>query len=291
MREWSAAERERLRELKSLFVSESKRGRTDPYWNSLHDLELYDQSFARRILWKWQKVWQELNQRSITIPSGLRVLDWGAGSGVASESFVDAGNDIREHFIWDHSPLSREFCQKKFPQAQQWRGQEFDVLLLSHVLNEQKRNSEIEALLAKAKWILWVEPGSREVSRQLSSIRDQFQDTHCAVAPCPSADHRCGVLLAGREKDWCHTFTHAPSAVHQSREWRLFARDCEIDLRRVPLSYWVAVRRDEMTAHYVNPVREYVLGASESLKGKRERVLRCGAENQVEWLDRKIASD
>ena len=72
------------------------------------------------------------------------------------------------------------------------------VLVVSHVLNEldEIARADLAALCRRAETILWVEPGTHEVSRALGNWRERLRAEGLQpVAPCPHAA-ACGVLGA-----------------------------------------------------------------------------------------------
>src|SRR5690606_22179264 len=120
--------------------------------------------------------------------------------------------------VWDHSPLARSFAtdraRETFPELDVAAGEPdgpIAVLLLSHVLNELNPagREELAALLARADTVVWIEPGTSAVSRDLISWRERLRPEFRLVAPCP---HQavCGLLAPGRERDWCHHFAPPP---------------------------------------------------------------------------------
>ncbi|MFI5337773.1 MAG: small ribosomal subunit Rsm22 family protein, partial [Opitutales bacterium] len=153
--------------------------------------------------------------------AGLTVLDWGCGSGVAGRRVVEffgAGNFSRL-LLHDHSALAMDYAEHRGRQAfpaltverasHRFRQVEpVDVLVVSHVLNEldDVARAELADQLNRARSVLWVEPGTHEVSRALVGWRERL----CAagaqpVAPC-THEAACGVLTAGNERHWCHFF-------------------------------------------------------------------------------------
>jgi hypothetical protein len=232
-----------------------------PVWRDRTDLELYEQSFAQRIAWKWDAVLAELRRRGFEPPPGA-VLDYGCGTGIAARRFgaafasTTASESPRELVLYDRSALAadyaRERCAAELPA---WRArvstrapeaeQAPAVLLVSHVLGELPANAraELARLAARSSCVIWVEPGARAIARELSALRETLRAGHEFLAPCPHQE-ACGALAPGREADWCHHFARPPRAVFQTRAWTLFAQRLGIDLRSLPYAYFACVRRE-----------------------------------------------
>src|SRR3569623_1539141 len=187
------------------------------YWKSPDDLDQYDQTFGERIGWKWDAVLTEISARRWQ-PKGeaLTELDWGCGSGVAGRRVIAHFGETRfsRLFVWDHSPLARAFAasraQAQFPslavseysentyagrtkRAATGSGEAFlpaagkiDVLVVSHAINEldQAARDSLLALVRTARHLLWVEPGTHTLSRDLIALREKLRGEFRVVAPC-----------------------------------------------------------------------------------------------------------
>jgi hypothetical protein len=257
---WEQIDWDALDRLRTAFL-EGSAGRRD-YWQSDSDLASYDQTFAQRIGWKWDYVLGELARRGWTPPSGP-LLDWGCGSGVAHRAFLD-------HFgtgpaaplqLWDRSSRARAFAQRraleKYPGLTIRASPEPDgpiaTLLLSHVLTEldDAQTRELLVQVQQATAVLWVEPGTFEVSRRLIELRETVRAQFHLVAPCTHRE-ACGLLSPENASHWCHHFASPPSEVFQDRNWARFSALAGIDLRSLPLSFLVLDQR---------PVRPFPPGA------------------------------
>jgi len=222
------------------------------YWESSRVCELYDATFGQRIAWKWRAVWSELELRG-RLPRARSVLDWGCGTGIAAREFSAAqqaggeGSAVRYH-LWDRSAAARELAAAKLreldPRAQVEHGlprpdAELDLLLASHVLGEldDGARAELLALARRARAVVWVEPGSRELSRDLMSVRDALAAGRRVLAPCTHGEP-CGLNRPGRERDWCHSFARPAPEVFTRADWREFSQRLGIDLRSVPYAYF-----------------------------------------------------
>lgn len=247
---WSELDWAALDRLRAGFLA-GKAG-SGPYWSSKADLAAYDFTYGERIGWKWDHVLRELRLRGWK-PAARDVLDWGCGSGIAGRrvlGFFGAQN-FQRLTVWDHSPLAADFAvaraQQEFPGMQvveATRGfvtssERVGLLLVSHVLNELSPDGlvELKRLAARAETVLWVEPGTHAVSRQLSALRDEFLSTGFrAVAPC-THQHPCPVLAPEHERDWCHFFAPPPPAIFADSDWVKFGQRAGIDLRSLPYSF------------------------------------------------------
>jgi hypothetical protein len=274
--EFSSADWQRLRALRDRFLSDA----SEPYWTP-RDLELYDATFAQRIGWKWDGVLQTLD-RAGWRPASPRLLDWGCGSGVAARTVAD-WTGIRAARVFDQSAAAMTFAAEKLralgvTSAPARRDQDLDgtLLLISHVAGELT-DSELDQLVsdaAGAAEILWVEPGSRDISRRLTAARDRLQKHgHHLIAPCT---HDLPCPMNGRERDWCHFFAAPPPEIFQSAFWREFSTRLEIDLRALPFSFLATSRQP---AHWPEGA-ERVIGRPRALKAHCE-LFCCGAEGLV----------
>ncbi len=257
---WSDLDWPALDRLRDGFLSGS--AANGPYWRSLSDLASYDFTYAERIGWKWDAVLAELRRRAWTPPSRT-LLDWGCGSGIAGRRALSAFGS--ENFdtlqVWDHSPLARQFAidaaRKNFPAltvseyapssapaAFTPRSSPF-TLLLSHVLNELPANARAEllALIARADAVIWIEPGTHAVSRDLAAIRDQLRNDFDLVAPCTHANN-CPLFAPENARHWCHFFAPAPSGIYADSNWVKFGQRAGVDLRALPYSMLVLERKN-----------------------------------------------
>ena len=227
-----------------------------PYWASDSDLASYDLTFGERIGWKWDAVLDELTTRGWS-PRGGTVIDWGCGSGVAGRRVVQRfGQGAFDSLVvWDHSPIATGFAhdaaREKFPgldvsmATPGFLGTEepIGLLVLSHVLNELQPDAldSIRALARRARAVIWVEPGNRETSRRLGSIRDEWLGEFRLIAPCTHGNP-CPVLELGNERHWCHHFASPPPAIYADSNWVKFGKRAGIDLRSLPYSFLAADR-------------------------------------------------
>jgi hypothetical protein len=251
---WSDLDWTALDRLRDGFLSGSaSRG---PYWRSLSDLASYDFTYAERIGWKWDAFLAELRRRQWTPPSRT-LLDWGCGSGIAGRRVLSAFG--AENFdtlrVWDHSPLARQFAvtaaQEQFPTV---ATSEFDprdttspigTLVVSHVLNElpESARADLLALIARADAVIWIEPGTHAVSRDLAAQRDRLREQFTLIAPCTHA-LACPLFAPENERHWCHYFAPAPSGIYADSNWVKFGQRAGVDLRSLPYSVLVLEKKN-----------------------------------------------
>ena len=258
---WEELDWEILDRLRGNFLSGA--AASGPYWHTLTDLACYDFTYGKRIGWKWDAVLRELKLRHWTPPPGATVLDWGCGSGVAGRHVVKffGGANFARLLVHDHSALAMDFSENHartaFPKLVVERAshgflqgdEPLDVLVVSHVLNELHGPdlAGLIALMARAKTILWVEPGNHEVSRVLGTWRKKLLSAGLTpVAPC-AHQAACGVLAAGNERHWCHFFATPPAGIYADSGWVKFGQRAGIDLRSLPYSFLALDRRDPAT--------------------------------------------
>ena len=235
-----------------------------PYWKSLSDLANYDFTYAERIGWKWDAVLAELRRRQWTPPSRT-LLDWGCGSGVAGRRVIDAfgAGNFDTLQVWDHSSLARDFAttaaKKQFPSLTvaplspappatlsiPSAAASLGTRVLSHVLNELSADSrdELLALIARADAVIWIEPGTHAVSRDLANLRDRFRETFTFIAPCTHA-LACPLFSPENERHWCHYFAPAPTGIYADSNWVKFGQRAGVDLRSLPYSYLVMEKKN-----------------------------------------------
>jgi hypothetical protein len=276
-----------LDRLRQTFLSDAKTA--GPYWHTMTDLECYDLTYGERIGWKWDAVLRELRLRGWAPPAGATVCDWGCGSGIAGRRVVDyigvencAG--LRLH---DHSALAVDFAEHRareiFPALASGRAdtrflrgeEQIGVLVLSHVLNEldEIARAELAGLLARAQTVLWVEPGTHEVSRALVGWRERaVKEGFRAVAPC-THQAGCGLLTEGNERHWCHHFAEPPLNIYADSDWVKFGQRAGIDLRSLPYSFLVLDRRTAVQ----EPGVSRILGDPRLYKGYA-KIYNCSAE-------------
>jgi hypothetical protein len=67
----------------------------------------------------------------------------------------------------------------------------------------------------QAQAVIFVEPGTREVSRRLIDVREKLNGEFKPVAPCFHAN-KCGLLTPENERHWCHFFVPVPNVVYSA---------------------------------------------------------------------------
>lgn len=286
--EWSALDR-----LRDRFLHGATGGA--PYWQTAGDLACYDFTYAERIGWKWDHVLRELRLRGWR-PRSRQVLDWGCGSGVAARrviSFFGAEN-FDGLTLWDHSPLAADYAaeaaRQSFPAlaiAQATPGllasdQPIGLLLVSHVLNEldPAALAALQRLVTRADAVLWVEPGTHVVSRQLGALRDGWHGTFRVVAPC-THENACPMFTPGNERHWCHFFAPPPGEIFADSNWVKFGQRAGIDLRSLPYCFVALERGDRGPEPHAAANLSRVIGRAEHFK-PYARLLSCDATGLVE---------
>ena len=246
---WDSIDWVALDRLRQRFLSGPASGGT--YWQSAGDLASYDFTYGERIGWKWDQVLRELKLRGGR-PRARDVVDWGCGSGIAARRVIESfgAENFDSLTVWDHSALACDYAadaaQRSFPRlrvAQATPGflagnEPIGLLTISHVLNEltPEALTALRALVARASAVLWVEPGTHDISRQLGRIRDELRATFRIVAPCTHKND-CPMFEPDRERDWCHFFAPPPGEIFADPNWVKFGQRAGIDLRSLPYCF------------------------------------------------------
>lgn len=231
-----------------------------PYWRTPEDLANYDFTYGERIGWKWDQVLRELKLRGWR-PHQRTVLDWGCGSGVAGRRVISffGAESFDALTVWDHSPIACDFAteaaERQFPKLRVSQAtpsffsstERIGLLVISHVLNELPADArdQLRLLAMRADVVLWVEPGTHDVSRQLGGFREQLRGSGFRiVAPC-THENECPMFALGRDRDWCHFFAPPPSEIFADSNWVKFGHRAGIDLRSLPYAF-LALDRHEL---------------------------------------------
>ena len=249
---WENSDWELLKQLRSVFLSETFSESRD-YWTSPHLLQLYHQTFAQRIGWKWDAVLYEVVARVVAEnEKSFNVMDYGCGTGIASQKIIEhfGSRSISSVWLWDKSPNAINFCEKQLKEvAPELSIRKLDfpevpdgnwILCLSHIVNEltDRELQNVLELARKATYVFWVEPGTSGTSRKLIEVREKLRVEMNVIAPCTHQE-RCGMLTGENASHWCHHFALPPNQVYQSAFWHEFSRRLGIDLRSLPTSYLV----------------------------------------------------
>jgi SAM-dependent methyltransferase len=284
--DWPALDRLRERFLRGP-------GATGPYWETAPELASYDFTYAERIGWKWDHVLRELRLRGWR-PRGRDVFDWGCGSGIAARRVIEffGAENFDSLTVWDHSPLAcdfaataarRAFSTVRITEATPGllgAGGPIGLLVLSHVLNELSADQlvSLRALAARADQILWVEPGTHAISRQLGSFREQLRaDGFHVIAPC-THENECPMFALGNERHWCHFFAPPPAEIFADSNWVKFGQRAGVDLRSLPYAF---LALDRHAAMRTPPDASRVIGRVEHFK-PYARLLNCDAAGLAE---------
>ena len=255
-----------------------------PYWQTTSALASYDLTYGERIGWKWDQVLRELRMKNWS-PQSRTIVDWGCGSGIASRRVISffGSENFDSLYLWDHEPVATQFAEsvarREHPKLEV-RGvtpsflsgdSPIGLLVISHVLNELSPEAleSLRKLIARAESVIWVEPGTSDVSRSLGRIRSTLLDTFNVVAPC-THQQSCPVLEEGNERDWCHFFAPPPSGIFADPDWVKFGQRAGIDLRSLPYSFLVLDRDRQSTKTGLSRI----LGRSKQFK-PYTRFLNC----------------
>lgn len=284
---WESLDWEVLDRLRATFLSDERTA--GPYWHTITDLECYDFTYGERIGWKWDAVLAELQAGGWSPPAGATVLDWGCGSGVAGRRVLRAFGpaNFSRLLVHDHSTLALDYCEyrgrKAFPElpverasARELRGEApIGLLVVSHVLNElnDAGRAELASLCDRAEAILWVEPGTHEVSRALGEWRARLLGRFAVIAPCPH-QAACGVLATGNEPHWCHFFAAPPAGIYADSGWVKFGQRAGIDLRALPYCFLALDRSRPVGLRPRSSGFSRILGAPRLYKGYA-RIFNC----------------
>jgi hypothetical protein len=312
---WAEIDWEALERLRGLFLSgDAAQG---AYWRSQADLASYDLTYGERIGWKWDAVLRELDQRGWQPPGAeksgiasgpapvrnkkLAVLDWGCGSGVAGRRVVNwlGADQVGVLRLWDYSALAADFsaqaARESFPRLAVEHltpgflaaDEPVGVLVISHVLNELPASEllALRGLASRADAIIWVEPGTQEVSRALIEIREQLRNRFWMVAPC-TQQGACGLLAPENARHWCHHFASPPTGIFADSNWVKFGQRAGIDLRSLPYSFLVLERRHGSGPNAPDAGFSRVIGEPRNYKGFA-KVLSCEANGVFERMLQK----
>ena len=287
---WSELDWAALDRLRDGFLSGKAAG--GAYWQSSSDLASYDFTYGERIGWKWDHVLRELKLRGWR-PTSRQVFDWGCGSGIAARRVIDffGPESFDALTVWDHAAVACDFASdaaaRAFPSLAVSSAtpgllasaEPIGLLVVSHVLNELPTDAlaALKALAARAQEILWVEPGTHAVSRQLGQIRNELAASFRVVAPCTHA-LACPMFAPGNERHWCHFFAPPPSEIYADSNWVKFGQRAGIDLRSLPYAF-IALDRAPAAAGASDLSR--IIGRPEHFK-PCARWLNCDASGLAE---------
>jgi hypothetical protein len=152
------------------------------------------------------------------------------------------------------------------------------LLVISHVLNELPAEDlrALRGLASRASAILWVEPGTAEVSRALIEVREQLRRRFHLIAPC-THQASCGLLAPANARHWCHHFASPPSEIFADPNWVKFGRRAGIDLRSLPYSFLALERAAPGPTPADGADLARIIGAPRVYKGFA-KVLSCDAD-------------
>lgn len=249
MKHWQPREIELLAKMRARFL-ERTAGASD-YWRSDEELALYDSTFAARIGWKIDAVLRALKTIGWR-PRSRRLLDWGCGSGVATQRVLEVWPEFMSAAFHDRSARAVAFAKGRLrfrhPQVEitEPRADDDTLLVISHVVSELDavQLEQLLKLVRTAGEVIWVEAGTHPDSRRLIDVRERLladANPPQVVAPC-THQARCGLLTAKNERHWCHHYAEPPQEVFRDARWEEWSRELGIDRRALPYSYLVLTR-------------------------------------------------
>jgi hypothetical protein len=297
---WAELDWQTLDRLRDRFL---QGGATTPYWETSDDLANYDLTFGERIGWKWDHVLRELRLRGwspATRGQKLQTFDWGCGSGVAARRVISffGPENFDSLTVWDHSAQACDYAagaaERAFPSlrvAQATPGllassEPIGLLIVSHVLNELAPGSlaALRALIERADALIWVEPGTHVVSRQLGTIRDELRRSFQIIAPC-THELGCPMFAPGNERHWCHFFAPPPSEIFADSNWVKFGHRAGVDLRSLPYAFIALEKSSDQpsptAARNADATLSRIIGRVEHFK-PYARLLNCDASGLAE---------
>ncbi len=308
MKHWTESEVRLLSGLRAGFLDGSA-GRSD-YWRDREAVALYDRTFGARIGWKWEAVLAELERRGWGT-GAQTVVDLGCGSGVGTRTVlgwgakgggvVREGRGGRSVELMDRSPVACAYSAERLremagaPARVRCAGSLADVavegalVLVSHVLTELSE-ADLAAWVAtvrRAQTLIWVDAGTREVSRRLvDGVREPLRSAGWrVVAPCTHSEV-CPLRGVAMERHWCHHFARVPAEVHQDAAWRELSLSLGIDLRVLPYSFLVMEAPDAPPGAPLPAGAARVIGQPREFKGYL-RVLSCAEGQSGDWMLQK----
>lgn len=142
--------------------------------------------------------------------------------------------------------------------------------------------SSLRGLVARADTVLWVEPGTHAISRQLGGLRDEFRRSFRILAPC-THELGCPMFAEGNERHWCHFFAPPPSEIFADANWVKFGQRAGIDLRSLPYAFFALEKAPagEPPVPASDPALSRVIGRVEHFK-PYARLLNCDATGLAE---------
>ncbi|MEZ4815320.1 MAG: small ribosomal subunit Rsm22 family protein [Bdellovibrionota bacterium] len=247
-----------IKRLKELFDTGSAELHHD-YWDE-ELLQIYCDTLGERIRWKWQHFLNELKLQKIhpnlLFPEqSLAITDWGCGPGTASLAFAESNmSDMLNSFSFeDRSQVAIHFAQKRL---KEWNSKEDTqanapkALLISYVLSELPKDEETKLIekIFNFDLFLWVDAGTHTESRKLGEIRNTLLSHFDFYSPCPHS-LKCPLSGDTNPNDWCHRFAKPPQEVFHSAYWSEISKLLKIDLRSLPYSSLMGIKKKHQITH------------------------------------------
>lgn len=267
------------------------------YWREAKDLDLYDRYFGKKLRQKWLAVGEEIKDKW----AGLKETTWvdfGAGTGRATRTFLEMFPPPTKIHLIDHSPVALEWLKNHFnshyPNIEVSTSQTLQdaplgcQVLVSHVINEINKTIR-EALLhylEKAESFVWVEPGTSEHSRELirsrNSVLTNLKVPFKILGPCPRGVIDCPLIRASETTHWCHSFATTDAEDHQDSDWVSTMRSLGVDIRSSAYSFIAAhLGVGRTLGSFLGPPETRVIGKPRVYKGY-VKILCCDKRIGVE---------
>lgn len=176
---------------------------------------------------------------------------------------------------------------------QNMSSQTYDYVLIGNFLNEfDKREMQIQLVMSllkkcshKGTKILFLEPGSKKITRDLQHLRDALtaQTPHTVIAPCLH-QHQCPLNLTAKS-DWCN--------FEQRWQAPAFIRDfdaiTELKKQYLLYSYLLLEHTSQQPVH----TKQEFVAISDVMKAKgRLEIIGCGPAGRIRFIkSNRDASD
>lgn len=239
----------------------------------------------------------------------FRVLDLGSGPGSASLAFLSllaeknpkasvecVLSDQNKNILEDALALKRCFdgpgkiqFQTIATEAKTFRLQgEYDLILLSHILNEWVQDSAMD----RAEWLLprmedhlcpmgivaIMEPALKRPTRELMGLRDHLLESKDFSVLAPCLHQEICPMLAATHNDWCHFYVEWEEPAYLKELDRLV----DNDNRFLKVAYLLIGRTDATKKNLPlrRPFEFRVVSNRMARRGKTELVL-CGIPGRI----------
>jgi ribosomal protein RSM22 (predicted rRNA methylase) len=212
------------------------------------------------------------------------ILDYGSGLGASEIAFATQIASAVNWLFVENDIRAQNFHKelRPFKGRASWHrsliecDDTFDTAIASYSLNEQRRFPQE---LLRADTVIFVEPATKDHTRNLMRLRDQLiNEGYQIAAPC-THQSSCP-LLKHSQTDWCYDriFVERPPWLEALEE------KLPMTNRTVTFSYLVATRNQLFP---LAPESARVIGDTLKEKGKTRQMVCRGDEREfLSWLDR-----